>query len=330
LIINFGNIYIKKKKINLINDLKYKLKRTKKKYYLYIKYYEKVFYVKNGQSFNKLKNLRKDLFFKEFPNYKDKNEKIKIKEYSPRINTKNENPVVTQEKEKERALHRTVVTSLISKFSINNYYRLNLLLKDLTMNQLFYQPFIDKKGMQKQLIEEKRNFVLTNIKDRVNIKDEMHVFKSIINDIKKNIKFLNSIKKNNNININKSNDDEFFLKKLFNYLILEKKIKNISKNIFKVLNIKDLKLNKKKDKLDVTKFFKNVRDDIKIKEKINKLSYFYVSKNKILNEDKLEVMKRNSFCSFSKYINREELEKMDNKLLYNTVKKYNEENTKAG
>jgi hypothetical protein len=198
------------------------------------------------------------------------------------------------------------------------------------MNQLFYQPFIDKKGMQKQLIEEKRNFVLTNIKDRVNIKDEMHVFKSIINDIKKNIKFLNSIKKNNNININKSNDDEFFLKKLFNYLILEKKIKNISKNIFKVLNIKDLKLNKKKDKLDVTKFFKNVRDDIKIKEKINKLSYFYVSKNKILNEDKLEVMKRNSFCSFSKYINREELEKMDNKLLYNTVKKYNEENTKAG
>ncbi len=44
--------------------------------------------------------------------------------------------VVTQEKEKERALHRTVISSILYKFSLNNYYRLNLLLKDLTFNQL--------------------------------------------------------------------------------------------------------------------------------------------------------------------------------------------------
>ncbi len=60
-----------------------------------------------------------------------------------------------RKKEKERALHRTVISSILYKFSLNNYYRLNLLLKDLTFNQLYYQPFIDKKSIQKHVLEEK-------------------------------------------------------------------------------------------------------------------------------------------------------------------------------
>jgi hypothetical protein len=36
------------------------------------------------------------------------------------------------------------------------------------------------------------------------------------------------------------------------------------------------------------------------------------------------------FGSFSMYVEKKDLEKMDNQLLYNTVKKYNEEKTKVG
>jgi len=67
--------------------------------------------------------------------------------------------------------------------------------------------------------------------------------------------------------------------------------------------------------------------DIKKKEKLNKLSFFFISKTNILDKDKLEEKKKN-FCSFPEYIERDELEKIDNQLLFNTVKKYNEEKTK--
>jgi len=71
-------------------------------------------------------------------------------------------------------------------------------------------------------------------------------------------------------------------------------------------------------------------NNINFKEKVNKLSFFNESRSNILNSDKIEILKRNSFCSSPKYIERTELEKMDNKLLYNTVKKYNDgKKTKA-
>jgi len=141
---------------------------------------------------------------------------------------------------------------------------------------------------------------------------------------------LNFIKKKieNNNEINNKNT-KISIEKLLNYLVIEKKVKTFSKNLFKFLNIKDLKLNKKKEKLNVKKFFINVMNDVILKEKINKLSFFNDSRNNILKKDNLETIKKSSFCSFPKYIEKNELEKMDNKLLYNTVKKYNEEKTKA-
>jgi hypothetical protein len=265
---------------------------------------------------------------KNFINSKDRhNDNINIKEYSPKINTTKENPVITKEREKERSLHRTVVTNIINKFSINNYYRLNLLLKNLTLNQLYYHSFIDKKGIQKQIIEEKKSFFLTSSKERLYTKEDLQLLKNIIYKVKKNILFLNLIKKTtiNNNNHYYYYQKNIFFEKLLNYLIIEKKIKNMSNQIFKVLNIKDIKFNKKKEKLNVKKVFKNVIDDINLKNKINKLSFFYESKNNIINKDKIEIIKRNSFCPSPKYIERNQLEKMDNKLLYNTVKKYNEE-----
>jgi hypothetical protein len=191
---------------------------------------------------------------------------------------------------------------------------------------LYYHSFIDKKGIQKQIIEEKRSFFLTSSKERLYTKEDLHLLKNIIYKVKKNIFFLNSMKKSTSNN----NNDYYYKKtilfeKLLNYLIIEKKIKNISNQIFKLLNIKDIKFNKKKEKFNVKKVFKNVIDDINLKNKVNKLTFFYESKHNIINKDKIEIMNRNSFCPSPKYIERNELEKMDNKLLYNTVKKYNEE-----
>jgi hypothetical protein len=270
--------------------------------------------------------LREDFILKDFIESKDRlNDNIKIKEYSPKINTAKENPVITKEREKERSLHRTVVTNIINKFSINNYYRLNLLLKNLTLNQLYYHSFIDKKGIQKQIMEEKRSFFLTSSKELLYMKDDLQLLKNIIYKVKKNILFLNSIKKTTNNNYYYYYQKNIFFEKLLNYLIIEKKIKNISNKVFKVLNIKDIKFNKKKEKLNVKKVFLHLINDINLKSKITKLSFFYESKHNIINKDKIEIMKRSSFCSSPKYIEKNELEKMDNKLLYNTVKKYNEE-----
>jgi len=59
------DILCKKKKnyLYLLKELKYKLKKTKYKYYLYKKYYEKVVYVKNNQVLKKIEKLRKEYFF---------------------------------------------------------------------------------------------------------------------------------------------------------------------------------------------------------------------------------------------------------------------------
>jgi len=251
---------------------------------------------------------------------------IKIKEYSPRINTKNENPVVTQEKEKERALHRFVLTNLIHEFSINNYYTLNSILKDLTSNKLYYQPFIDKKGINKHTIEQKRYFFYNNMKERFNLKEDILFLKKLISRIKKDQHLSNSMKKSNynDYFINKK-----FIKTLLDYLILEKKPKTKSNLLLKLLNMEEKKINKKKEKLNIKKFLKDSTNHIKIKSDTNKLLYFNESKLNIINKDKLQI-KKNPFCSFPEYVEKKDLEKMDNQLLYNTVKKYNEEKTKSG
>jgi len=181
-------------------------------------------------------------------------------------------------------------------------------------------------------MEVKRSTIFAYSKEHIYPKNDLQFLKNIVNKIKKNITILNSMKiiTDNTTTTTYYYKNKVFFEKLLNYLIIEKKIKTISNYILKKINIKDIKFNKKKEKLSVIKIYKNVMNNINFKEKVNKLSFFNESRSNILNSDKIEILKRNSFCSSPKYIERTELEKMDNKLLYNTVKKYNDEKkTKA-
>jgi len=68
-----------------------------------------------------------------------------------------------------------------------------------------------------------------------------------------------------------------------------------------------------------------VKEDIKLKKKLNKYNWLNEYKQNILKEESLkEVVKR----KVSNYIERDEIEKNDNQLLLKTVKKYNEEKQK--
>jgi hypothetical protein len=193
---------------------------------------------------------------------------------------------------------------------------------------LYYQPFIDKKGIQKQAIEVKRSLLSINSKDRFNFKDDILFLKNIIKKIKQNQIFLNSIKKEkkDEANVNKYYFDSSIFLKIYNYLILEKK----EKKKFNFLELEKKKINKKKEKFNLKKFLRDTTNSIKVKNEVNKLSYFNESKKSILNNDKLEEVKKKGFFSFSNYIEKKDLEKNDNQLLYKTVKKYNEKKTKLG
>jgi len=214
-------ILCKKKKYYFFKELKYKLNRTKYKYYLYSKYFDKVVDVKTDQVSKKIEKLRKFFFLKDVKIIKKK--PLIIKEYSPRIDTTNENPVVTQEKEKERLLHRTVISTIIEKFALSNYYRLNFLLNDLTLKSLYFQPFFDKKGLEKFSIEDKRNSLYINVKEHISLKEDLKIFKVIINKIKKNELFMKNLKNESIENFSKKyNENKFFLENLFKYLIIKK------------------------------------------------------------------------------------------------------------
>jgi len=138
-----------------------------------------------------------------------------VKEYTPIIDTTNENPVVTEEKEKERLLHQTIIFHNFFKFSINNYYDLNLLLRDLTSHQLYNQPFIDKKSIEKYALNEKRGLVLLNIKEKITVKEELKILKKILKKIKQ-------YKKNDNYIID-NNIDFYYIDKFLDYIIIKKK-----------------------------------------------------------------------------------------------------------
>jgi hypothetical protein len=192
---------------------------------------------------------------------------LKIKEYTPIVNIENENPVITQEKEKERALHQTILFKRIFKFSINNYYDFNLLLKDLTLNTLYLQPFIDQKSIDKEIINEKKGQFLTNIKEKISDNDDLKLLKKILKKIKKNQKLLDPIFFKN---VNNENKEYYIIKFLYNYIIFSKKEDNQSKIVFKNLGL-DVKINKiKKEKINIENLLNITKEDIKLKKKINK------------------------------------------------------------
>jgi hypothetical protein len=307
-------LYNKKKKF-LVKELKYNIKKKEKKYYLYYKYFFKVLESKKKQ----LYYLKKYYIKKK---HIDKDLAIKVKEFSWRKIIKNENPVVEQEKRKERELHRTVISNKIFKFSIKNYYIMNSALKTLTLKNLYYQSFLEKKNYAKYLKNEKKNHLYKNFKDRIYTKEEFNWYKKIINKIKMNKRFLTK----KNITDNKNNE-RLSVNKLYNYIMNEEinnsfKLKNY---IIKIFKLKDKKIVKRKEKFNMNVFLKKANNELDVKRKTNIFSFFFESRNDIINKDVLKERNRGPSNLSSNYINRSELERFDNKLIFNSVNKYNEE-----
>jgi len=249
----------------LIDELYFKLKIFKKKYNMYIKNIKKIFKIKYNSSKIQLEKIKKENSNKNFKSYNS----IIINEYTPKVNTKNENPVVTIEKERERALHQTILFGKIFKFSINNYYDLNLYLNDLTFHKLYYQPFMDNKQVNKQIIDEKKGSIYIHIKEKIIIKEEFKLFNAILKKIEKNEDVLNNylIKDIDN------KKDNFLLHKLLDYIIKSKKDNFLIKKILILFNIDEnkKKLYEIKGKMTMQKFLIKTKQDLQFDKKINKL-----------------------------------------------------------
>lgn len=313
----------KKQKSNLVKDLKYKLKKTNKKYYLYTKYYEKTLKIKELQWLKKLEKLRKLSYYNmKFNNNVVKKEETNIKEFTPLVNTEKENPVITQEKERERELHQTILSNWIFKFSVDNYYELNSFLRDLTLHSVYYQMFIDPAEVKQEFLIEKKNEILINIKERITIQEDLKLYKKILNKIKESKKLHLDLQNN-------KKEDYYIIDKLYNNLFLKKgeDNSNIVKIFHKIFKIEDEEEKKKKktEIFNINNLLKITKEDIKIKKKWNAYNWLKESKKNILNKDNLEEIEH----TFSNFVEKEEVEKMDNQKLLNTVKKYNEEKKKG-
>jgi hypothetical protein len=202
---------------------------------------------------------------------------------------------------------------------LNNYYRLNFLLNELTLKSLYFQPFLDKESIKKHLIVEKRKYLHLHFEEHLSLKEELKLFEFLINKIKGNKLFIKDLKNEFIIPFYKKyNENKILLENLFKYLIIKEEDKKKKLKMF----------NKIKDDSNVKIFLKKLKKDISYKEKINKLFFLYNSKNSIIANDKLKE-KKNICSTFPTYIEKNELEKMDYKVLFNTVKKYNEGENKT-
>ena len=264
---------------------------TKYKYFLYIKFYKKVGKVRCSQVIEDYEKIKENLFLKK---KKKPNLYINIKEYTPKVNTDKENPVVTEEKERERALHQKIVFNKMLKFSNKNYHDLNYLLKNLTLKTLYNQPFFDKKVYKKEAINEKRLSLILSLKEKINKKEDVTLYNKIIEKISKNNKLF-QLNKTKIINKEVKNLDNLkktekvtsykFLTKIFNYFNVNNNDLIFFKNLFNVKKIEEINTNKIK---------KNQKSDIPLLLK-------KVNKNIVLNKEKENIIKKEKFLKKHKY-----------------------------
>jgi hypothetical protein len=126
-------------------------------------------------------------------------------------------------------------------------------------------------------------------------------------------KMLYKIKKNK-INIRNLNNkdpikvENFFLKKIYNYLIAKKDTGKYKFKVYKII-----------------KALKRVDSKINLKENTKKMDFYKKSNKKVLNNDRLINTKNNNLLVFPEYVEREKMEKLDNKLLLKTLEKYKKE-----
>ena len=218
-------------------------------------------------------------------------------------------------------MHRLVISNKIFKFSLKNYYFLNGVLKNFTLNKLYYHSFLEKKNYAKYLKNEKKHNLHKSLKDRIYMKEDFNFYKKIMNKIKMNKKFL--IKKN----IKDTNKVELSFNKILNYITNEEKkdSSNLKNYIIKIFKFKNKKIMKRKEKFNMNVFLKKTNNEMDLKKKTNIFSFFFNSKKYIINNDMLKEKTRGPSNLSSNYVNRSELERFDNKLIFNAVNKYNEE-----
>jgi len=181
---------------------------------------------------------------------------------------------------------------------------------------------LEKKNYVKYFKNEKKNHLHKASKDRLYGKDELNYYKIIKNKIKINKNFL--MKKNIK---NIKNNDVISIKKLSNYIVNEeiKERSNLKNYIINIFKFKDKKVIKRKEKFNMNVFLKKTNNEIDFKRKTNIFSFFFESKGKIINNDILKDKNMGPSNLASNYVNRSELERFDNKLIFNAVNKYNEE-----
>lgn len=173
------------------------------------------------------------------------------------------------------------------------------------------------------IIKMKKKKNLHNFfKNRIYIKEDFNLYKKLMNKIKINKKFL--MRKNIKDN---QNNDKLSVDKLYDYIINEEKKKssNLKDYIIKIFKFKDKKTIKRREKFNMNVFLKKANNEVDFKKKTNVFSFFFESKKHIIKNDSLKEKKRGPSALSSNYINRSELERFDNKLIFNAVNKYNEE-----
>jgi len=155
------------------------------------------------------------------------------------------------------------------------------------------------------------------------MKDDFNFYKKVMNKIKINKKFL--MKKNIKYN---NNNDELSVNKLLNYVMNEEKkdSSNLKNYIIKIFKFKNKKMIKRKEKFNMNVFLKKTNNEMDFKKKTNIFSFFFNSKKYIINNDVLKEKDKGPSTLSSNYVNRSKLERFDNKLIFNAVNKYNEEN----
>ena len=170
---------------------------------------------------------------------------------------------------------------------------------------------MDSSLVKKQLMEEKKELILMHIKEKIKKNEEF----KILQKIKKNEKEFKNLIKDSNNDVKKG---RFFTFKLQDYiLVLHEKKNNILEKIMNKFNIKD-GLHGKKEETSLSKLLKKMEKKFKITKKFDKLNFLNRSTQNILDNDKLEEVKHKS-----SYIEKKQVEDIDNKLLLQVVKKYN-------
>jgi hypothetical protein len=203
----------------------------------------------------------------------------------------------------ESLSHKNVISKKYFIFSLSNYYKFNKLLDQLTIKKEVYkQAFAHKYKKLTPFMLKKKSIYMYIYKPFI-VKEVISFFDKMLYKIKKNKINIKNLNNKDPIKV-----ESFVLKKIYNYLIAKK---DTGKYKFKVHKI--------------IKALKRVDSKINLKENTKKMDFYKKSNKKVLNNDRLINTKGNTLLVFPEYVQREKMEKLDNKLLLKTLEKYEKE-----